>query len=59
VEVMKECVYNVREEKANDQRARRLSLSDRAQRTSLRLEGNWGNLFLLTNFKLLKYIFVD
>jgi hypothetical protein len=39
MEMMKEGECNVREEKLDDKRARRLSLSDRAQRTSLRLEG--------------------
>jgi hypothetical protein len=57
MEMMKEGECNVREEKLDDKRARRLSLSDRAQRTSLRLEGT-GKLIFIDQLRA-KYISVD
>jgi hypothetical protein len=45
MEMMKEGECNVREEKLDDKRARRLSLSDRTQRTSLRLKGTGETYF--------------
>jgi hypothetical protein len=45
MEMVKEGECNVRAEKLDDKRARRLSLSDRAQWTSLRLEGTGETYF--------------
>jgi hypothetical protein len=46
MEMVKERECNVREKKLDNKRARRLSLSDRAQRTSLRLEGTGKLVFI-------------
>jgi hypothetical protein len=46
MEMMKEGESDVRGEKLDNERARRLSPSDRAQRTSLRLEGTGETYFI-------------
>jgi hypothetical protein len=46
MEMVKEGESNLRGEKLDDERARRLSLSDRAQRTSLRLKGTGETYFI-------------